>query len=212
MIEKEVRKQQLSITKFAEKINCKRGNVYDIFQRNCIDIDLLRRISIVLGHNFFEDLAKDKNLARPTDFNEEELKKLRAINQFLECVPKAFERLGINVAIVLGNKTGIEKEIPLPDYVLSVLNITFTVEESYYKRSANFWNGAMIFQSVDGICQDKMVEYYRFDDKIQYLDIAIDYKTEDEWFETINLAVDAIKKLYSQKTWEYLKRISNDIH
>lgn len=48
-----------TVTWFARQINCHRANVYDIFSRQSIDTDLLRRISIVLGHNFFEDLARD---------------------------------------------------------------------------------------------------------------------------------------------------------
>lgn len=34
LIEKEVRRQQLSIVEFADKICCKRNNVYNLFTRN----------------------------------------------------------------------------------------------------------------------------------------------------------------------------------
>lgn len=54
LIEKEVRKKQISITSFADKICCKRNNVYDIFKRSKIDIVQLKKISQVLEHNFLK--------------------------------------------------------------------------------------------------------------------------------------------------------------
>ena len=44
IIEREVRKQQIPITQFADMICCQRNNVYDIFRRSKIDIILLKRI------------------------------------------------------------------------------------------------------------------------------------------------------------------------
>lgn len=44
---------------FARRLNCHRVNVYDIFRRNSIDTELLMRISLVLQHNFFDELAKE---------------------------------------------------------------------------------------------------------------------------------------------------------
>lgn len=46
-----------NVTWFAAKLNCDRRNVYDIFQRPTIDTQLLAQISIVLNHNFFQDLS-----------------------------------------------------------------------------------------------------------------------------------------------------------
>lgn len=45
IIEDMVRKSDMSITTFAERIGCVRKNVYDIFKRNDISIDLLAKIS-----------------------------------------------------------------------------------------------------------------------------------------------------------------------
>lgn len=41
----------------AERIPCERSNVYHIFKRNNIGIDLLFKISMVLGHDFFSELS-----------------------------------------------------------------------------------------------------------------------------------------------------------
>ncbi len=40
----------------AKKINKSRENVYDIYNRESIDLSLLERIGLALEHNFFEDL------------------------------------------------------------------------------------------------------------------------------------------------------------
>lgn len=45
--------QKISVTDFAEKINCTPRNVYKIFCKPSIDTDLLVNISNALGINFF---------------------------------------------------------------------------------------------------------------------------------------------------------------
>lgn len=50
-----------TVTWLAKRLNCHRVNVYDIFNRSTIDTELLRRISLVLGHDFFQDLSDDLN-------------------------------------------------------------------------------------------------------------------------------------------------------
>lgn len=47
-----------TVTWFAAQLHCNRRNVYDIFNRPDIDTHLLRRICIVLGHDFFRDLSE----------------------------------------------------------------------------------------------------------------------------------------------------------
>ncbi len=42
----------------AERIPCERSNVYNIFKRRNIGIDLLFRISEALEHDFFSDLSE----------------------------------------------------------------------------------------------------------------------------------------------------------
>lgn len=54
-IEEELRRQERSVSWFARKLCCNRQNVYDIFKRTNIDAELLLRISLVLGRNFFEE-------------------------------------------------------------------------------------------------------------------------------------------------------------
>lgn len=57
---KEILKQKrYTAVWFAKEINCDRRNVYNIFKRSSIDTELLKRISIVLNHDFFKDLSED---------------------------------------------------------------------------------------------------------------------------------------------------------
>ena len=59
LIKEELEHQGKSISWFAQKLSCDRSNVYRIFQKSSIDTSTLVRISIILHHNFFEDLARD---------------------------------------------------------------------------------------------------------------------------------------------------------
>ena len=70
LIELELRKQERSVTWFANKLYCERTNVYSIFKRESIDTALLLRISIILRHNFFkyymnENEECDLNTTKP---------------------------------------------------------------------------------------------------------------------------------------------------
>nr|WP_235328167.1 XRE family transcriptional regulator [uncultured Bacteroides sp.] len=59
LIEEELRKQERSVTWFANKLYCDRTNVYSIFKRESIDTALLLRISNILKHNFFYYYTKE---------------------------------------------------------------------------------------------------------------------------------------------------------
>lgn len=58
-IEEELRHQERSVSWFARKLYCNRQNVYDIFRRTNIDAELLLRISLVLGRNFFDEYVAE---------------------------------------------------------------------------------------------------------------------------------------------------------
>ncbi|MBR6177878.1 MAG: XRE family transcriptional regulator [Bacteroidales bacterium] len=57
LIRQELIRQKRSVTWLADCINCDRTNCYCIFERQYIDIELLKRISRALNHNFFNELA-----------------------------------------------------------------------------------------------------------------------------------------------------------
>ena len=51
-------KSGMSVAEFARQINCERTNVYTIFRRRTIDVELLVRISYILEHNFLDDVMQ----------------------------------------------------------------------------------------------------------------------------------------------------------
>ena len=64
LIKEELQAQERSVSWFARKLHLDRSNVSRLFQKNSVDTDLLSRISIVLGRDFFEILSeniKDRN-------------------------------------------------------------------------------------------------------------------------------------------------------
>ena len=46
----------MTVAEFARKIQCERTNVYKIFSRRSIDVELLVKISEILNHNFLADV------------------------------------------------------------------------------------------------------------------------------------------------------------
>lgn len=52
----------MSVSEFARQLNCERTNIYTIFKRRTIDVELLINISKILNYNFFEDILKETNL------------------------------------------------------------------------------------------------------------------------------------------------------
>lgn len=58
LIKEELERQERSISWFARKLACDRSNIYRLFQKESIDTNLLARISILLGRDFFLDLSQ----------------------------------------------------------------------------------------------------------------------------------------------------------
>jgi len=57
LIRDELNRQQRSVVWLARQIQCERTTCYDIFERKFVNHEQLEKISIVLKHNFFRDLA-----------------------------------------------------------------------------------------------------------------------------------------------------------
>lgn len=74
-IQASLRKKNITVTKFAELLHCTRPNVYKIFAKRTIDIELLWHISQVLNHDFFADISlhylkENDNHRQPLNDNE----------------------------------------------------------------------------------------------------------------------------------------------
>ena len=59
-------KSGMTITQFAKLITCSRSNVYSIFERSDISLELLIKISVALKHNFLEDVSNAYGFKAPT--------------------------------------------------------------------------------------------------------------------------------------------------
>lgn len=55
LISSELRRQRRPAAWLAQEICCDRTNVYKILRKRSIDTELLCRISVALGHDFFAD-------------------------------------------------------------------------------------------------------------------------------------------------------------
>lgn len=58
MIKRELKAQGRSVSWLARTINMERSSIYKIFDRNSLDVGLLIRISVVMDHDFFQDVSK----------------------------------------------------------------------------------------------------------------------------------------------------------
>jgi len=52
-------KKKVSVIAIAKEIECERTNVYNIFERESINTNLLQKFSIILKHDFFKDLSEE---------------------------------------------------------------------------------------------------------------------------------------------------------
>lgn len=191
LIEKEVRKQGISITAFADSIFCRRNNVYDIFKRNKIDVVQLGLISRVLKHNFFKDLAEDISL---TDMDnpetENELYNRKAVSQFMEVVPKILVKMGKEPIISFGRPLGVDENAVLPDFMLTDYLITFTIGESLKEKSNGCFGNLMLIKTYtnqDGVAVDLWINRLNGS---RSLDIKLDFKSEAEWEDTLKFVFD----------------------
>ena len=158
LIEKEVRKQQLSIVEFADRICCKRNNVYNLFTRNNMDIQQLALISKVLGRNFFKELAEDLELANETDESEEDIQSRKAVSQFMEVAPRVLRKLNASPIIVFSvSENGKYEGCPVPDFMLPDYAISFTIGETFQERAKDFYHPRLIsiesLQNKEGIAK-----------------------------------------------------------
>lgn len=209
LIQEEVAKQKISTKVFAEMINCQRGNIYKIYQKRSIDIDLLARISKALNHNFFKDLAEDLDLACTPILSPSEENDFKAACQFLEVIPTIFQKLGIIDFLISGRPNDIEDDFPWPDFSLPHLSIIFTIGESFEKKANGKLNNVLDYETHYKNDNCSVTILTKKSDKSQMCNIVIDYKTEEQWEETMQFAIDVIAKEYNSITLMKLNQLKH---
>lgn len=198
LINEEVRRQGMPVTKFAKEINCQRNNVYDIFNRSNMDIDLLKRISKVLGVNFFQKIADDLDLVceEADNVNQQEQK---AVSQFLDVVPKLLEKMGKNAAIFMGNPCPLDIDSDcLPDFSLPDYSISFTFGKTLEERMRA--NSYLSFEVVRKNAGCEVETCFNKCTSLQTVNIQLTYKTEEQWAEILEFAFEVVSK-WRTKIW-----------
>lgn len=189
LIDIEVRQQGMSIVDFAKLIHCERSNVYDIFKRSNINVELLKRISIVLKRNFFQELADDFTLISEDKWTAEELQQRRAVSQFLDVVPEILHDMGRDAAIIHNGAYKLEHDEQwLPDFCLLDYLITFTIGNTLQERVG--MNPALTMETIanDEGCQLEVFTNLSYG--TVSLNITIEERTEEEWRKTMAFAFE----------------------
>lgn len=189
LIEYEVRKQQIPITKFAKMINCQRNNVYDIFKRSRMDIVQLKQISKVLNRNFFKELADNIELINENKESEEDVMKQKAISQFFNVVPDVLRQLGKPSTIVFSKLEGLgDENLPTPDFGLPDYFITFTIGETLQERFGTCATLPIVpvFNNDGSMVEVCFNTLYRS----VFVNVKLDYKTYDEWYKILAFAFE----------------------
>lgn len=60
LIKNKLDASNLSVSDFARLIDVERSNVYNIFKRESIDTELLKKIGHILKYDFFQDLLEEE--------------------------------------------------------------------------------------------------------------------------------------------------------
>ena len=191
LIENEIRKQQLDVSKTAKELHTSRTNLYNVFRRSNIDVKLLSRFSKLLNHNFFQDLAD--NLELIGICNEEKHiddRNRKALAQFWKVIPDILKELNMNYPIIFG--TYDIDGISVPDYGLGDSGVCFTIGERLWEK----WN-----KETSEILTMTPIEYKKgvfvdlWSNKLYgstLADIKIDFKTKEEWKELMLYVRDNI--------------------
>ena len=194
LIEEEINRQHISKVKFAEMIHCSRRNVYDIFKRNKIDIIQLKQISKALNRNFFKEIADDMDLVHEVYETEEEKVKRISISNFLEFVPDCLKKLG-KTSIIMNS--GKEFDTPVPDFGLADGIISFTYG-CLQDRMREFYNENLF--RIKPITHNKTTfEVITFGNGKNAINIEINNKTYEEWYETLKLAYEIYEEITNKK-------------
>lgn len=191
-IENEVRKQEWDITKFADAICCKRNNVYNIFKRNNMDIQLLARISKVLKHNYFKDLSDDPELVDLSmRESEKDKSEVKAVSQFFEIMPDVLTRIGMRNCITFNKNEMVgENSVAFPDIILPGYLVCFTIGMRWIDKANILKNPLFAVQTMmspDNVPID-IVENTLFGSV--FIDIELDYKSEKLWENTMIFVKD----------------------
>lgn len=199
IIKKVMNERGMSVPEFADKIHRAKRTCYNIFDNNHIDVTLLRDISVVLDHDFFKDLSENYDLAKPIELDES---RRRAIGQFWDVVPRLMKEMNFKGHINQCSADDVETDVhfPIPDYIIAPDYFLVTIGETFEERYKRYEIDGFKFTTI----KDKSGASVVLCDNIvcgrQCINIVLDYKTEEEWRNTLELAFIVADKYYNDAT------------
>lgn len=199
IIKKVINERGMSVPEFAEKIHRAIRTCYNIFDNNNINVALLRDISVALDHDFFKDLSENYDLAKPIEVDES---RRRAIGQFWDVMPRLMKEMDFNGYINPCSADDVETDVhfPIPDYIIAPDYFLVTIGETFEERYKRYEIDGFKFTTI----KDKSGASVVLCDNIvccrQCINIVLDYKTEEEWRNTLELAFVTADKYYNDAT------------
>lgn len=193
LIRIQVDKAGIPITDFAKSMDKTRSVVYNIFEREDMSTDIVRKASKLLGHNFFQDLAEEYNAYNESKENLENDSK--AVAQFFKIVPSILREMGRDSQIIFDE----DDDHITPDLILPEYNITFTKGEFFKERI-----GENSLIKIVELHNDSgsVIELVAVLDRGGCINIKLDYKTKEEWRDVLEFAfsiIDQSMAEYNQK-------------
>jgi plasmid maintenance system antidote protein VapI len=74
-IKNKVKEKGLTVSEFARRIHCTRRNIYQIYKKNSLDTDLVKRISRVLEIDMLSTFNKSSSIIFENDLNSDMIEK-----------------------------------------------------------------------------------------------------------------------------------------
>jgi transcriptional regulator with XRE-family HTH domain len=91
------KKSRMRATDLAQELHCDRSNIYNIFNRKHIDVEILWALSKIFKHNFFEYYSNAFKNEFPSEVNEPQEKyaveKRRIVNVQVELTEREYQEL-----------------------------------------------------------------------------------------------------------------------
>lgn len=192
-------KSGMKVEDFTSSIGCGRENYYKIIQKGDLNSDLLKKISEVLNHNIFRDLADDMQWAQSNETDEERNDR-EAVSIFTEVVPKVLKAMDADYAMFYWRWDG-DTSNPMPDWALAGYPISFTVGQSMAERYDKIPKHITFFSltSPEGV---EIEKFYNKPNNFTCLNITIRKRTEEEWKHILDFAIKYTQK-YGYKYPEY---------
>jgi hypothetical protein len=112
------------------------------------------------------------------------------------------KEIGKSNAIILGDLPD-DPECPVPDFMLPDYIISFTIGNTFKERFGR--NSLLLIETVTNEKGIEVEVLTNMLNQTKSLNIKLDYKTEEEWRDTMTFAFDVHERFKIQQSWEQRK-------